>query len=360
VFRSGTPSYVVVLGTLIALGCSRGDGAARAKTMASALVEAATPPAPSISGTLAPTAPMVRPTPEWLPAALARPATIARPEAATCVTSLDVPDLLAGAEVAMAKGSPKRINILAFSLYGMGCPCYEQFGFAHNSILPFFVRGLPGAARLPPRVHGGSFTLAGYFTGRRIDTYEWYAADGVHEVKPEEGADYTSRHLEFIVEGWCFHPPKPNPDSNDLFDESIAEMRRLGVPFCSLENACSNRPEPKSLPVGPCSRNLLLRKARLLDDQSLLLEWDAAQARYREGPPHDPKGEPRDEVSVNVWRDADVSALARRYAAKRFERIANSSTWILQFDGVPRAIDAIQGLLCDHDVAAASINSISK
>jgi hypothetical protein len=303
---------------------------------------------------------MPRPPPAWLGPALARPVKAARPETATCVSSVDVDDLITGSQAAMEKSSPKRITLLAFSLYGMGCPCYEQFGFAGHAILPFFVRDLPGATRLPPRVHGGSFTLTGYFTGRRINTFEWYAATGVLDATPEEGADYAARHLEFIVEGWCFHPPKPDPGWTDLFAESIAEMRRLGVPFCKAENPCSNRPEPKRLPTGTCSRDLILKKARLLDDRSLLQDWDAAAIRYRDGLPHNPTGAPIASVSIGVWRDADAGALARRHGAKSVEQMESSSTWVLSFEDAGRAINAIPGLLCDPEVTGASINSISK
>lgn len=178
------------------------------------------------------------------------------------------------------------------------------------------------------------------------------------DVIEEEGADYQGRHLEFIIEGWCFHPPKPSEGWEDLYAESISEMRRLGVPFCKAKYEFSN--QPTALPTGPCSRELVLKKARLLDAPDLLKEWDAASIRYRDGLPHDPHGAPYAAVSIDIFRDADAAAVAKRHGAKGIERSGTSSTYFLSFEGVGRAIDAIPGLLCDPDVERAAISGISK
>ncbi|MDI1446199.1 hypothetical protein [Polyangium sp. 6x1] len=352
---------LVISALVMAFGCSCGDRTTNPEAAASASAPVATAPAPpspsSAAPPLEPPAPTVRPTPAWLDPALKQPVRPARPEAATCVSEVDVDDLVQSSQAAMEKNEPQRITIQAFSLHGMGCPCYEQMGFAHHAILPHTVRGLPGSSGLPPRVHGGSFTLTGYFTGRRINTYEWYAAQGVSDATPEEGADYASPYLEFVIEGWCFHPPKPDPDWDKLFAESNAEMRRRGVPFCKVESPCANRPEPATLPTGPCSRDLILQKARLLDNRDLLAQWDAAAVRYRNGFPRAPKGLPREVVSLDVWRDADGAALGRKHGAKSFEHLGSSETWFLTFENAERAIDAMPGLLCDPDVAGASLNS---
>lgn len=269
----------------------------------------------------------------------------------------------------MEAGAPKRLTILAYSRYGMGCPCYEWFSFSGGGLLPFFVRGLPTEGVLPPRVHGGSFSLTGYFTGRRINTYEWYAAHGSPDAKPEEGGEYDERHLEFVVEGWCFHPPKPDPDWNELYRESNTAMRRLGIPFCKTESRCSDWPE--SLPTGECTRDLVSKKAHLLDDRELLAEWDAASARYRAGPPNEPESKPCASVSVRTWRAADAGKLAEKHRAKSFERIGNvpeiaeialnlTPPWTFHFENPDRAIDAMPALLCDPEIASASLCSAAK
>jgi hypothetical protein len=249
----------------------------------------------------------------------------------------------------MAEKAPKRITILAFASYGMGCPCYEQYSFRGGSILPFFVRGLRRTDPSPPRVHGGAFSLTGYFTGRRINTYEWYAALGYPDAKPDEGADYEWRHLE-----------------------SIAEMRQLGIPFCKTENRCFDW--PKELPSGACSRELVSKKAHLLDWPDLVNEWDAAQIRYLLGSPADPNAIPSQSISLETWHRPDIQLLASRLGAKSFESkqgsadvsipdadldsLDDSEDWIFHFDDTESAIDAVQRALCDPSVEAARMSAV--
>jgi len=335
-----------------------------------ARVAAPSAPSPTVSAEPAEkAAPRARAAFPWLNAALTRPSRIVRPETATCLSSLDVDELMPDWQAAMDSNAPKRVTILAFSRYGGGCPCYEQYRFAGGDILPFFVRGLPSADSLPPRVHGGAFTLTGYFTGRNIDTYDWYTALGMPDVIPEEGADYESLSLEFVVEGYCFHPPAPDPGWDELFAESSAEMRRLGVPFCKTENRCFDW--PKALPTGTCSRELVSRKAHLLNNRGLLEEWDAARMRYFLGTPSDPHAAPSDSISVETWRDPDPQLLAARLGAKSFDSgdeapyvdpfvLDGSRSWVLHFRNSESAIDALPRVLCDPDVASGYLLSKKK
>lgn len=262
----------------------------------------------------------------------------------------------------MEAGSPNRITVLAYARYGMGCPCYEWYSFAGGSLLPFFVDGLPTEGVTPPRVHGGAFTLTGYFTGRQISTYDWYAAHGSPDAEPEEGGDYAERHLEFVVEGWCFHPPKPDPSWNKLYRESNAAMRKLGMPFCKTENPCSDW--PKALPTGECSRELVSKKAHLLNDRRMLPEWDAAVARYRNGSSGEPQRQPCASVSIQTWHGADARRISEKHGAKTFERVRDvpeiaeealdlTPAWTFHFESRDRAIAAVPALLCDPDVASA-------
>jgi hypothetical protein len=324
-------------------------------------VPSASASAPPPEADAAPPAPV---TFAWLKAAQALPVRVARPETGTCLSSLDVDDNLDDWRAAMEAGSPKRVTVLAYARYGMGCPCYEWYSFAGGSFLPFFVDGLPTEAVIPPRVHGGAFTLTGYFTGRRINTYEWYSAHGSPDAKPEEGADYDERHLEFVVEGWCFHPPKPDPSWNKLYRESNAAMRKLGIPFCKTESPCSDW--PKALPTGACTRDLVSQKAHLLNDREMLSEWDAAATRYRSGLPNEPQLKPCASVSIRTWHDADARRLSEKHSAKSFERVGDVPAiaeialgyrppWTLHFETPDRAIDAMPGLLCDPDIASASL-----
>lgn len=264
----------------------------------------------------------------------------------------------------MEQGAPKRLTVLAYARYGMGCPCYEWFSFEGGRMLPFFVDGLPTEGVLPPRVHGGSFTLTGYFTGRRISTYEWYAAHGSPDAQPEEGGDYAERHLEFVVEGWCFHPPKPDPAWNKLYRESNAAMRKLGMPFCKVESPCLDW--PKALPTGDCSRELVSKKAHLLDDRDMLPEWDAAATRYRSGLPGEPQRKACASVSIQTWRAADARHVSEKHGAKSFTRVSDlpeiaeialdlTPSWTFHFETPERAIDAMPALLCDPEVARARL-----
>jgi hypothetical protein len=304
----------------------------------------------------------VRPTFPWLRAALARPVRIARPETTSCLSSLDVDDLLPSWQLAMARNSPERISILAGSSSITGCPCYERFSFAGGDILPFFVRGVPSGGIFPPGVHEGAFTLTGYFTGRRINTYDWYAANGAPDAKPEEGANYESPALEFVVEGLCFHAPDPGPVRDELVAESNAVIRRLGVPFCKTKSPCFD--SPKALPVGVCSRDLVSKKARLLNSRDLLAEWDAAKQRYLFGLCDDPRGVPTEYLWVETWHDADPVTLASRLGAKsvapadgipEFATIVmgeDSQPWRFRFDSLESAIDAVPRALCDPDIVS--------
>jgi hypothetical protein len=334
---------------------------------------AATPPAVPSAGSGAPpvddAAPPAPATFAWLKAAQARRVRVVRPETATCLSSLDVDDQLGEWRAAMEAGSPTRITVLAFSRYGMGCPCYEWFSFNGGSLLPFFVHGLPTQGVLPPRVHGGAFSLTGYFTGRRINTYEWYAAHGSPDAKPDEGGDYDERHLEFVVEGFCFHPPRPDPEWNKLYGESNAAMRKLGVPFCKIESPCLNW--PKALPTGECTRELVSKKAHLFNDRDMLPEWDAAAARYRNGTPDEPQSKPCASISIQAWGDVDARRLSERHGAKTFERVGDvpeiaeialglTPPWALHFESPDRAIDAMPGMLCDPEVASARICRVSE
>lgn len=383
--RTTKPPSALVLATtglvLLVLGlplsCSRPPTPGRIVASASPRVVAQPPDIPSALASAQPPdadadADAAPPTPAtfpWLKAAQALPVRIARPESATCLSSLDVDDNLDDWRAAMEAGSPKRITVLAYARYGMGCPCYEWYSFAGGSLLPFFVDGLPTEGVAPPRVHGGAFTLTGYFTGRQINTYEWYAAHGSPDATPEEGGDYDERHLEFVVEGWCFHPPKPDPGWNKLYRESNTAMRKLGMPFCKAENPCLDW--PKVLPTGECTRELVSKKAHLLNDRDMLPEWDAAAARYRNVSPGEPQRQPCASVSIQTWHDAGARGISERHGAKTFERVGDipeiaeialglTPPWTLHFETPDRAIDAMRGLLCDPEVASASICSAAK
>jgi hypothetical protein len=143
-------------------------------------------------------------------------------------------------------------------------------------------------------------------------------------------------------------------------------MRQLGVPLCKAQNRCMNW--PKALPTGTCSRNLVSKKAHLLDDRDLLPEWDAAATRYASGAPDPPKDVPCASVSVQTWRTADARTLARKHGAKSFEPVGDipeiaeivlwtRPTWTFHCEDAARAIDAMPNLLCDPNVASAWICS---
>lgn len=184
------------------------------------------------------------PAPDWLAKALRAPAHRVQPSDSTCIDDPDRDGLLAASDVALHAGTPKRITILVNTLYGMGSPCYQRFGTGIGDALPQYVSGLPGRASddiLPPRVHGGAFTFTGYFTGRLINTRVWYVTQGVPNAVEDEGEDYDELYPEFVIEGWCFHPPDLYPGMEELFRESIADMRKRGIPFCAVANRCEKR-----------------------------------------------------------------------------------------------------------------------
>jgi hypothetical protein len=100
------------------------------------------------------------------------------------------------------------------------------------------------------------YEVTGYFTGREIDTWEFWKEQWHQELvrKPdeEERDEWPRQHLEFCVESWCFKPDA-NPSSTypeipgtpeaaaalrshrANYAKTLRQMRADGVRFCPAE-----------------------------------------------------------------------------------------------------------------------------
>lgn len=80
--------------------------------------------------------------------------------------------------------------------------------------------------------------MAGHYTGRWLDMFAWHGSrDRAVErrsVYHGERRAWEELHPEFLVDGWCYAPPRGLMESEWVV-EPMKGMRDDGVPLCPGE-----------------------------------------------------------------------------------------------------------------------------
>lgn len=155
----------------------------------------------------------------------------------------------------VAKGAgaaPERIAIRVEGTFGAGCECppfSAWFSDPDESFSPIIAIPQRGVADIRSRL-GLHFIVVGYFSGARIDTYEYFRVVGVDPGKPDEEqrSAWPEQYPEFCLEALCYAAPLLRPGSNDssadaaskkflqgVSAQHAAELVRRGVAKCNRE-----------------------------------------------------------------------------------------------------------------------------
>ena len=141
-------------------------------------------------------------------------------------------------------GKPRRVTLEAHTGVTVNCECpffaldadSVREGFLH----PVYEGDVGRAVKWSVR---GTYRLTGYYSGRRINHYQWHNENFLEPGEPpleegsggdEERAYWPELHPEFCVESWCFIPSAQWKHDARTQDQprQLAEMRQLGGRFC--------------------------------------------------------------------------------------------------------------------------------
>jgi hypothetical protein len=198
------------LAMLLALAGCRAREVARRPPAASVASQPPVARAPSASVAAAESP---APEPEGRPCPKKR----ANPRIAPTTPGLDDVSSLVPLLDAGAKGTPHPVRLrFHHPIAGCECPSFAWSGDEESDfIYAVFPDGIPNGHRFEESKYVGAtdYEMTGYFSGRRINFYEWATLQNGADDKRiggEDEVDREAQHPEFCVEDWCY-TPDPDP-----------------------------------------------------------------------------------------------------------------------------------------------------